>query len=686
MRGLAKFIIGLTLLMSIFAVYTGITLADENDRSSETIDKSEIKSTQTSSTTQATSTTHESKSLAENVAPSQQVEEQTSTTTKEVIATKITATSEKEKIAVGQITQLTVSVAPVDAPQIVTYQSSNPKVATVDGTGQVTGIALGKAQIIVTSQDGKVSTEITIEVVETSVTYQTHVQSIGWQNWVKNGAMSGTQGRSLRLEGIKIKLENATYSGEIIYQTHIQNIGWQAEQKDGVLSGTTGQSKRMEGIRIYLTDELAAHYDIYYRAHIQEIGWLSWAKNGQESGSQGLSARLEGIEIQLVPKNTKNFDTKRTFVNGSNTKFSYQVHGQNYGWQSPKVSGQIAGTTGQSKRIEAIRASIRDTNLQGNVSYRAHVQGIGWQNTVYNDAISGTVGQSRRLEALRISINGEISRFYDVYYRGHVEGKGWLAWTKNDGIIGSTGASKRLEAIEVRLVHKNGAAPSISGKSSVGAADYSNQKILPIFNSNNNIMSAGYYNLSTGDTILKNGDALVTSASTYKLFIALYVFNLMDTGKANWNTGWPGGTFRSGFYDMIINSGNNFSEWVKINYGSGNIDKFLKSKGYAGIFNNPDHATTSAKDLVNILKYYYNNSRNGNVAYLIDLMRNQIYRTGIPRGTCQAVADKVGFLWDIRNDAGIVYARQPYILVITTKNQYNFDLISDISRKIQMAQ
>ena len=145
MRGLAKFIIGLTLLMSIFAVYTGITLADENDRSSETIDKSEIKSTQTSSTTQATSTTHESKSLAENVAPSQQVEEQTSTTTKEVIATKITATSEKEKIAVGQITQLTVSVAPVDAPQIVTYQSSNPKVATVDGTGQVTGIALGKA-------------------------------------------------------------------------------------------------------------------------------------------------------------------------------------------------------------------------------------------------------------------------------------------------------------------------------------------------------------------------------------------------------------------------------------------------------------------------------------------------------------------------------------------------------------
>lgn len=75
--------------------------------------------------------------------------------------------------------------------------------------------------------------------------------------------MSGTQGKSLRLEGIKIKLDNSIYSGRIDYQVHIQNIGWQVANgknyvSDGALAGTTGQSKRLEAIKISLTDELSS--------------------------------------------------------------------------------------------------------------------------------------------------------------------------------------------------------------------------------------------------------------------------------------------------------------------------------------------------------------------------------------------------------------------------------------------
>ena len=32
-------------------------------------------------------------------------------------------------------------------------------------------------------------------------TYQTHVENIGWQDWKTDGTMSGTEGRSYRLEG-----------------------------------------------------------------------------------------------------------------------------------------------------------------------------------------------------------------------------------------------------------------------------------------------------------------------------------------------------------------------------------------------------------------------------------------------------------------------------------------------------
>ena len=137
----------------------------------------------------------------------------------------------------------------------------------------------------------------------TNIMYKTHVQSFGWQNWVLNGAMSGTSGKAKRLEGINIKLSNAAYAGGIQYQTHIQKNGWEQKwKKDGEMSGTSGEAKRLEAIRIKLYGEMANHFDVYYRVHAQSYGWLGWAKNGEESGTAGYAKRLEGIQIVLVPK------------------------------------------------------------------------------------------------------------------------------------------------------------------------------------------------------------------------------------------------------------------------------------------------------------------------------------------------------------------------------------------------
>jgi uncharacterized protein YjdB len=113
--------------------------------------------------------------------------------------------------------------------------------------------------------------------------------------------MSGTSGRSYRLEGINIKLSNKA-SGGIQYRTHVQKIGWQSWRKDGAMAGTSGKSYRLEAIEIKLYGEMAKYYDVYYRVHCQKFGWMGWAKNGQRSGSQGYSRRLEGIQIVLVKK------------------------------------------------------------------------------------------------------------------------------------------------------------------------------------------------------------------------------------------------------------------------------------------------------------------------------------------------------------------------------------------------
>ena len=135
-----------------------------------------------------------------------------------------------------------------------------------------------------------------------NVTYRTHVQNVGWQAWKTNGAFAGTSGRSLRLEGIQMRLSNSDYAGGIRYKTHVQNVGWQDWRANGVMSGTSGRSLRLEAINVELTGEVAKHYDIYYRVHAQNYGWLGWAKNGESAGTSGQSLRLEGIQVVIVPK------------------------------------------------------------------------------------------------------------------------------------------------------------------------------------------------------------------------------------------------------------------------------------------------------------------------------------------------------------------------------------------------
>ncbi len=132
-----------------------------------------------------------------------------------------------------------------------------------------------------------------------TVAYQAHVQNIGWQSAVRNGATAGTSGRSLRVEAVKLWLENAQYSGGIQIRAHVQNIGWQNWSTTG---GTSGKSLRVEAMQIRLTGELANHYDVYYRVHAQNFGWMGWAKNGEQAGSSGYSYRLEAIQIKLVAK------------------------------------------------------------------------------------------------------------------------------------------------------------------------------------------------------------------------------------------------------------------------------------------------------------------------------------------------------------------------------------------------
>ena len=287
----------------------------------------------------------------------------------------------------------------------------------------------------------------------TTVSYSTHMQSYGWMPEVSDGVVGGVVGQSKRMEAIKVKVNSPHLEGGITYRTYLQTYGWQNWSENGAASGKVGQAKRMEAIQIRLTGELEKNYDVYYRVHVQSYGWLGWAKNGASAGTADYAKRIEAIQIVLIGKGgTAPGSTENSFR--CPTGVFYQTHVQSYGWQGEKSNGQTSGTSGQSKRLEAIMISLKNMGMSGNIEYRTHVQTYGWLDWVKNGQLSGTSGQSKRLEAIEIRLTGQMAEKYDIYYRVHAQTYGWLGWARNGETAGTRGQSKRLEAIEIKLVRK----------------------------------------------------------------------------------------------------------------------------------------------------------------------------------------------------------------------------------------
>ena len=133
-----------------------------------------------------------------------------------------------------------------------------------------------------------------------------------------------------------------------------------------------------------------------------------------------------------------------------NEKINYKVHVQDYGWLGNVSGGNVSGTTGQSKRMEAI--IINTNGIDGSFKYQVHVQDYGWLNEVNSGNMTGTTGKSRRLEAIIIKLENSN---YNIRYRVHAKDIGWMDWKTSGQVAGTTGESRRLEAIQI-ILEKNG--------------------------------------------------------------------------------------------------------------------------------------------------------------------------------------------------------------------------------------
>ena len=181
---------------------------------------------------------------------------------------------------------------------------------------------------------------------------------------------------------------------------------------------------------------------LQYQVHVQNIGWMDYVSGGEVAGTTGQAKRIEAIRIQLLGNLANTYNV------------IYRTHVQNYGWMTWVMNNSLSGTTGQSLRIEAIEILLALKNGKApsgnNITYDAHVQSIGWQSSVGNGQTAGTTGQAKRVEAFHISLkNQTISG--QILYQAHVAGTGWQDWVTTGELAGTTGQSRQIEAIRIKL-------------------------------------------------------------------------------------------------------------------------------------------------------------------------------------------------------------------------------------------
>jgi len=401
-----------------------------------------------------------------------------------------------------------------------TVQSDTAQSATTSRSDSATDSGSSSASAESSGADTGITAQSVTEAesASVSVSYSAHVENIGWMDNVRDGATAGTTGKNLRMEAIQISIPGVT--GGISYRTRAIDETWGDWVSDGATAGRTGESLREEEIQIKLTDKLNASYNVYYRVHCANLGWLDWVSGGESAGTLGYGYDIQAIEIKVLPKSDTSISTGTGYY--ARRDVSYAAHVQNIGWQNSVSDGELAGTTGRSLRVEALRMSLTDSP-DGTIEYKTRAENGSWQDWASNGETSGSIGKSQPLDALSVRLTGTLAQEYDIYYRVHVSDVGWLGWTSNGSLAGCGGYSRDIEAVEIKILPK-GSSSITESEAYVEHADTLTYQSYLQGSGWQDYVSAGEISGSTGKSIPLNAVRFGLS-DTSDLNISCQVWN-----------------------------------------------------------------------------------------------------------------------------------------------------------------
>jgi hypothetical protein len=204
-------------------------------------------------------------------------------------------------------------------------------------------------------------------------------------------------------------------------------------------------------------------------------------------------------------------------------------------------------------------------------------------------------------------------------------------------------------------------------------------------------ISVYYEDLSTGETFSYQSKKMKPAASTIKLPLVLYIYDLVNQNKLDLNEKltyqkyqYYGGSgviqndrvgtkysIKDLVYKCVTYSDNIAFIMLRDRVGRANFQSYARSLGATTVYPNGQNMTTAddlGRYLKNVWNFWKKSPKYGNE--LLNLLTRTVYTKTV--ATClkpAQVAHKVGYIPEkqVYNDAAIILGDQPYILAIMTE-------------------
>lgn len=291
-----------------------------------------------------------------------------------------------------------------------------------------------------------------------SLTYRAHLSNVGWQGAVSDGSTAGTTGRSLPVEALEVSLSWWGHDAGVDVRTHVQDLGWQ----NWVIGtgGTTGRSLSVEAVQLRLTGEIVETHDIWYRVHVAQLGWMDWAANGEAAGTTGAGHAIEAIEIRLVPKGGEEPGPTENHYAGPLESLGGSYRDITGAAMAASDSNNLLCGSEDGQPLQSFGLTIVNPLNTGSVRYRVRYQFSDWEGEWEADGNQTSDSQDgRQIEGVKIELDGQIAQVYDVWYQAYTTERGWSGWAANGEAAGSEGLGAGIRSLAVKLLPKGAEPP-----------------------------------------------------------------------------------------------------------------------------------------------------------------------------------------------------------------------------------